>query len=69
MKLEVLRLRFKNSQIQNSMKIHSVGAELLQADRQTDSRTDMTHGVVAFRILANEPKNSVSVFEDQYLLG
>jgi len=39
------------------MKIRPVGAELLQADRQTDGRTDMTKLLVAFRNFANAPKN------------
>ena len=39
------------------MKIRPVGAKLLQADRQTDGRTDMTKLLVAFRNFANAPKN------------
>jgi hypothetical protein len=35
------------------MKIHTVGAELFQAD----GRTDMTNLIVAFRNFAKAPKN------------
>jgi len=47
----------KNTKTWNFMKIRPVGAELLQADRQTDGRTDMTKLLVAFRNFANAPKN------------
>ena len=40
------------------MKIRPVGAELCNAGgRKTDRRTDMTKLIVAFRNLANAPKN------------
>jgi hypothetical protein len=39
------------------MKIRPVGAELFEADRQTDGRTDGTKLLVAFRNFANAPKN------------
>jgi hypothetical protein len=41
----------KNTQISNFMKIRPVGAELFQADGQTDRQTDITKLIVAFRIL------------------
>ena len=44
----------KNIQIPNFMKIRPVGAELLHADRWTDT-TKLT---VAFRNFANAPKNA-----------
>ena len=43
---------WKNTQIQNFMKIRPVGAELFHAD----GRTDMTKLKVAFRNIANAPK-------------
>ena len=43
----------KNLQISNFMKIHPVGAGLFHVDR----RTDMTKLTVAFRQLANAPRN------------
>jgi hypothetical protein len=39
------------------MKIRPVGAELFNADRQTDGRTDMTKLIVGFRNFAKAPKN------------
>ena len=40
------------------MKIHPVGAELLNADGRTDGRTERhTKPVVAFDKFANAPKN------------
>jgi hypothetical protein len=44
---------FKNPQISNFMKIHSVVAESFPADR----RTDMTKLIVAFRIFAQSLEN------------
>ena len=46
----------KNSQISNFMEIRPVGAQLLQADGQTDRQTDMTKLVVTFLYFANGPK-------------
>jgi len=40
------------------MKIHKVGASLLNAD----GRTDITKLIVAFRNFANAPKNNSSHF-------
>jgi hypothetical protein len=37
--------------------IHTVGAELFDAGRRTDRQTDMTKLPVAFRNIANVPKN------------
>ena len=64
----------KNIQIDNSMKILSVGAELIQKNGRTDwqmdkqterqkdglinGETDMTKLIVAFRNFSNSPKNS-----------
>jgi len=45
----------KNTQTQNFMKIHPVGAELFFADRRNDERTDMTKLIVTFRNFANAP--------------
>ena len=39
------------------MKIRPVGAELFNADRPMDGRTDMTKLAVAFSNFANAPKN------------
>jgi hypothetical protein len=39
------------------MKIHSMGAELFHADRQTDRRTDMTNLKLSFRNFANALNN------------
>jgi len=39
------------------MKIRPVGIELFHADRRTDGRTDTTKLIIAFRNLANAPKN------------
>jgi len=44
------------------MKIHSVGAELLHADGQTDSWTD-TKPIVTFRHFARAPKNDVTILK------
>jgi hypothetical protein len=41
------------------MKIRPVGAELFQADRWTDGRTDMAKLIVAFRYFANALKMSL----------
>jgi hypothetical protein len=41
------------------MKIRPAGAELFHADGRTDGQTDMTKLVVAFRNIANAPKNVV----------
>jgi len=38
------------------MKIRPVGAEMFQADRQTDTEADTTKLTVAFRYFANSPK-------------
>ena len=43
----------KNAQL--FMKISSVGDELFHTDGQTDSQTDMTNIIVAFRNFANTP--------------
>jgi hypothetical protein len=53
MKLEVLDIFSKNTQISNFMKIRPVGAELFHAN----GRTDMTKLTVASRNFANAPKN------------
>jgi hypothetical protein len=39
------------------MKIRPVKAELFHADRRTDGETEMTKLIVAFRNIANAPKN------------
>jgi len=49
----VLDLFSKNTQILNCMKIRPVGAELFQADAETD----MTKIIVDLRSFANAPKN------------
>ena len=41
------------------MKVRPVGAELFSADGRTDGQTDMMKIIVAFRDLANEPRNSL----------
>ena len=48
----------KKSQISNFMKICSVGAELSNADRRTDERTNMMEIIVAFRSFAIAPKKA-----------
>ena len=42
-----------------------MGAELFHVDRRTDGRTDMAKVIIAFRIVANSPKNLVigKIFE------
>ena len=52
--LEFPRQIFEKTQLPNTMNIHPVGAELFH----TDGRTDGAKLMVAFRIAANEPKNS-----------
>jgi hypothetical protein len=52
-----LDIVWKNTQIQNLMKIRSMGDELFHADRRTDRRADMTELTVAFRNFGNAPKN------------
>ena len=47
----------KNVGISNSIRIHSVGAELFHADGRTDRWTDMTKLIIAFSGFANAPKN------------
>jgi len=49
MKLEFLYRLLKNAQTSNFKKIRPVGAELFNADRQTD----MTKLIVAFRNISN----------------
>jgi hypothetical protein len=52
----------KNTQISNFMKICPVGAELFpcgQIEGRAERRTDMTKLRVAFRNLANAPKNAL----------
>ena len=39
------------------MEIHPVGAELFHAEGQTKGQTDMAKLIVAFRNIANAPKN------------
>ena len=53
MKLEILDIFSKNTQISNVIKIRPVGTELFQADGQTD----MTKVIVVFRKFANAPKS------------
>ena len=49
----------KNTQISNFMKIRPVGAELFNADGQTDRRTDNTELIVAFCNFSNATKKTV----------
>ena len=51
----------KNAQISNFMKIRPVGAELFDADEQTDRHDKL---IVAFRNFANAPKNDYIIFSD-----
>jgi hypothetical protein len=44
------------------MKIRPVGAELFNADRRTNGRTDMTMLTVAFRNFPKAPKNTSPLF-------
>jgi hypothetical protein len=44
----------------NFMTIGPAGAELFHADGQTDRHVDMTKLIVAFRNLANVPKNELN---------
>jgi hypothetical protein len=46
----------KNTQISSSIKIRAVGAELYNADRQTDGRTDMTKLIIVFHNFAGVSK-------------
>jgi hypothetical protein len=52
----------KKSQMSSFVKMRPVGAELFHADGRrngrTDTQTDMTKLIVAFRNFANSPKNS-----------
>ena len=41
------------------MKIRPVVTQLFRADRQMDSRTDMTKLIVTFSSLANAPKEDI----------
>jgi hypothetical protein len=50
---------FENLQIQDFMKIRSVGAELFHADGRTDRQTDMTNLILAFRNFAKAPKMDI----------
>jgi plasmid stabilization system protein ParE len=47
----------KNPKISNFMKIRSVGADLLHADKETERRECMRKLMVAFRNFANAPRN------------
>ena len=48
------------------MKIRPVGAELFHADGWTDGgQTDMTKLIVAFRNLANAPKNCLCIDDNR----
>jgi len=54
-------------QISNFMKIHSVEAELFDADgRQEDRQTDTTKLMVAVRNFANAPKNRLNYTDFYY---
>ena len=63
--LSFLNTFFKNIQISNFMKIHSVGAELSHVDGRTgwraDRQTDMTEPIVAFRIFTNAPTDDTTL--------
>jgi hypothetical protein len=53
-------LKFHNEYLKipsNLLKIHPVGAQLFDADRETEGQTDMTKLIIAFRNFANAPKN------------
>jgi hypothetical protein len=56
-KLNFLDRFSKNTQIQNFMKVCSVGAEFY-SDGQTDGHADMTKLIVVFGQFANAPKNN-----------
>jgi hypothetical protein len=58
MTLKFLHRFSKNTRILTSTKVCLVDAELLHADRRTDSRTDTTKLVVAYSNFANAPKKS-----------
>jgi len=49
------------------MKIRPVRAELFHANSRTDGRTDMTNLIVAFRYIADAPKNNKLTYKT-YLL-
>jgi hypothetical protein len=64
---DVLNFReevLKNPQTTNLMKIRPFGEELFQADKWTDRQTDMSKLIVAFRSLANAPKNLLMLLSD-----
>jgi hypothetical protein len=49
------------------MKIRSVGAELFHADGRTDSQTDVTQPIVAFRNFLKAPKTEERIYHLQHL--
>ena len=51
------------------MKTRPVAAELFHTDGRTDGQTDMANLMVAFRNLANAPKNSYSRYRDARFEG
>ena len=59
MKLEFSRhgLERNSNTVSSFIKIRPVGAELFHADGQTDGQTDTSKLIVAFRNVANAPKN------------
>ena len=57
MKFEFIDRFSNNTQISNFTSIHSVGAELFTAYRQTDRQTEFTDRTVAFRNFAEAPRN------------
>jgi hypothetical protein len=56
MKINVLRIFSKNTEVSNFIKILPVGAELLHSE----GRTDTTKLMVAFRNFAKAPKNNLT---------
>ena len=48
----------KNTQVSNFMKIRPAKAELINAVRRADGRTDMTKPIVAFRSFVKAPKKA-----------
>jgi hypothetical protein len=52
-----LDIFLKNTQISNFTKIHALGAELFQADRQTERKINIAQLTVVFHNFVNAPKN------------
>jgi hypothetical protein len=69
MKLEFLDSLSKNTEISNSVKFRPVGADLFNAEEQTDGQADMMNLTVAFRSFMNAANRNEHVLVDPFLVS